>query len=988
MDRQDGQTGPLAPGARPPAWRRSLPLQVALGYAAIALIWSLASIVVLTWSRARGPRLSALAAGAWIGFSAFTSAVLYAGLRELLRRIEASRRELEAGERRLRTLFDKLADPLFLADERGRLLEVNPRACESLGRSRDELLAMEVVDFDAGLTRWEIEALAAESAGQPDRVHTFETRHRRADGTIFPVEVRAIPVEWDGRLRYLSLARDLTARKRAEAAIRESEERLRAFVEHAPAALAMFDAGLRYLAASRRWRETYGLDGREFLGLCHYDLLPELPERCREHHRRALAGEVVRCEAELIPDASGRDRWDRWEVRPWHAEGGDVAGILIFVEDITGRMRAERALRESEGRFRSVVESAPAGILAVDGDGRITLANRRILDWFGYGRDEILGRPVEDLVPEGSRARHEALRRGYASAPDRRTMGAGRPLTAARKDGSEFPVEVGLTLVPGAEPAFLAMIVDVTERRRAESLIRESLTFRETLLEAIPAPVFYKDAAGRYLGGNAAFFQFLGRGREETIGRTAAEIVPGELGTLHSEMDRRLLENPGRQVYEAATAGAGDEAAAVIFHKAAIPGEDGRPIGIVGVILDVTALRRAESALRELNAGLERRVEERTAELAELAGILDASTDLIATAGPDGEARWANRAMERAVGPHGPGRAIGRIADTHPPASAARVLEEGLPAAARDGHWLGETEVLGRDGRLIPVSQLILAHRGPGGEVAYYSTIMRDITERKRMEAELARAARLKDEFLAGMSHELRTPLNAVLGLAEALMEGIYGPMNDRQAEALGDVHRSGRHLLGLINEILDLSRIEAGQMELLPGPASPEAIGGDSLRMVRDEARRKRLETRLTLRGVPDVLVLDGRRVRQILVNLLSNAVKFTPEGGSVSLEMSADAAGRELILSVRDTGIGIAPEHLGQLFQPFRQLDARLSRQFGGAGLGLSLVRKLAQLHGGDVEVQSEPGRGSVFTVRLPLVLPEDPEEEGPAEDRPAAP
>ena len=158
--------------------------------------------------------------------------------------------------------------------------------------------------------------------------------------------------------------------------------------------------------------------------------------------------------------------------------------------------------------------------------------------------------------------------------------------------------------------------------------------------------------------------------------------------------------------------------------------------------------------------------------------------------------------------------------------------------------------------------------------------------------------------------------------------------------------------------------------MELEPAPIGIEDLCRNSLRMIKEDAQRKRLDVQFSVLGVQGLVVLDARRVRQVLLNLLSNAVKFTPEGGAVRLEVAGDAAHRQLLLTVRDTGIGIEAKHLDELFQPFRQLDARLSRQFEGTGLGLALVRKLALLQGGDVEVQSEPGRGSRFTVRLPWV------------------
>ena len=224
---------------------------------------------------------------------------------------------------------------------------------------------------------------------------------------------------------------------------------------------------------------------------------------------------------------------------------------LVLAHDVTERLRAEAVIRENEERFRTVVESVPAGILAIDGSGRITLANRRILDWFGYEREELVGRSIDVLVPESTRHRHEGLRRDFLAHPATRPLGFGRDLTGVLKDGSEFPMEIGLTLVPGAEPMVLAVVTDVTEKRRAEAKTREDLAFRETLLEAIPAPVFYKDLEGRYLGGNSAFFRFVGWEREDAIGKAADEFLPDELARLYAEMDRRLYERPGVQVYEA-----------------------------------------------------------------------------------------------------------------------------------------------------------------------------------------------------------------------------------------------------------------------------------------------------------------------------------------------------------------------------------------------------------------------------------------------------
>ncbi|NTV63022.1 MAG: response regulator, partial [Oscillochloris sp.] len=255
-------------------------------------------------------------------------------------------------------------------------------------------------------------------------------------------------------------------------------------------------------------------------------------------------------------------------------------------------------------------------------------------------------------------------------------------------------------------------------------------------------------------------------------------------------------------------------------------------------------------------------------------------------------------------------------------------------------------------------------------------TLERRVAERtgalSEANAELERAARLKDEFLANMSHELRTPLNTILTLTEAVTEGVYGMLNDRQRHALDAVTESGQHLLALINDILDLTKIESGKVELAIDTVDVDEVCTASLRMVRQLAHAKQLQITSSLDPLVDVVEADPRRLKQILVNLLSNAVKFTPEGGSVSLEVHGDREAEVIRFSIADTGIGIEPTDIPRLFKPFVQLDSRLNRRHEGTGLGLALVAHLTELHTGGIAVQSTPGRGSCFTVTLPWRIP----------------
>jgi signal transduction histidine kinase len=227
-------------------------------------------------------------------------------------------------------------------------------------------------------------------------------------------------------------------------------------------------------------------------------------------------------------------------------------------------------------------------------------------------------------------------------------------------------------------------------------------------------------------------------------------------------------------------------------------------------------------------------------------------------------------------------------------------------------------------------------------------------------------ASQHKSEFLANMSHELRTPLNAVIGFSEVLGERMFGELNEKQEEYLKDIHASGQHLLSLINDILDLSKIEAGRMELeLADFHLPQAIE-NALVIVRERALRRGITLEQSIDPHVGEVQGDERKVKQVLLNLLSNAIKFTPEGGRV--EVRAGVADNMAELSVIDTGVGIAPEDQEAVFEEFRQVGVAEKRA-EGTGLGLALARKFIELHGGRIWVKSQVGAGSTFTFRIPL-------------------
>ena len=288
--------------------------------------------------------------------------------------------------------------------------------------------------------------------------------------------------------------------------------------------------------------------------------------------------------------------------------------------------------------------------------------------------------------------------------------------------------------------------------------------------------------------------------------------------------------------------------------------------------------------------------------------------------------------------------------------------------------WQGEFFNRKKDGETYWEHTLIAPVRGAKGEITHFVAIKEDITESRRAAEELRvakesseAANRAKSDFLANMSHELRTPLNSVIGFSGVLKKEFYGKLNEKQSEYVRYIEESGKHLLGLINDILDLSKVEAGKMKLQAAPVALTDVIQASVTMLKERAMKNDIRLSVEIGpGVEDAIEADERKVKQILFNLLSNAVKFTPEGGSVTLTASKEEDA--VRICVADTGIGIRAEDMAKLFSEFTQLESTYTKKYDGTGLGLALTKKLVELHGGRIWVESEEGKGSRFFFTLP--------------------
>ncbi|MER2532396.1 MAG: PAS domain S-box protein [Candidatus Competibacter sp.] len=746
-------------------------------------------------------------------------------------------------------------------EETARIHEVDPTAPTgtTLGLS-----------FYSGESRARIEA-AVKAAIEHGAPYDLELEFVSAKGT--PKWVRTIchPVLENGKVvRVRGSFQDITGSKRMEQNLRASEEKLRLFIEHAPAAIAMLDRNMCYLFASRRWITDYRLEDREIIGHSHYEIFPEIPERWKAIHHRCLAGATERCEEDPFPRLDGIIDWVRWEIRPWYESGETVGGIVIMSEDITQQIQARDAVRESEQNYRTLADSGRALIWRAGTDKLCNYFNRVWLEFTGRSLEQESGNGwVEGVHP----------------------------------DDLEH---------------CLAAYVDSFDRHE-----RFSIDYR----------------LRRYDG------------------------------------EYRWIQDDGCPCYDST----------------------GKFTGYIGYCLDITDRKRVEEEIHRFNADLEHRVAERTTELqdvnralaeraAEIAdlynnapcGYHSLNSEGTFAAINDTELSMLGYAREEVVGRLNFRQLISP--------DQISLFEQRFQEYAKTGYIHNlDYEITCKDGSLLPVMINAVVVRDAEGNFLYTRATMfdnRELKERERQIAalnmELERRAveaeaanRAKTTFLANMSHEIRTPMNAIVGLTYLLRRSVRDP---EQEDRLGKIAAAAHHLLAILNDILDLSKIEAGKLTLEQTDFNLDSVLNHVCTLVADKAQAKEIELVMEIDPAlagDCILRGDPTRLTQLLLNYLGNAVKFT-EHGSITLrgwvlEESTD----QLLLrfEVQDTGLGIAPGVLPRLFAAFEQANGSTSRRHGGTGLGLAINQRLASLMGGKVGVESVPGIGSTFwcTVRL---------------------
>src|SRR5579859_5068630 len=510
------------------------------------------------------------------------------------------------------------------------------------------------------------------------------------------------------------------------------------------------------------------------------------------------------------------------------------------------------------------------------------------------------------------------------------------------------------------------------ERRRAEAALKDSESLYHSLLEGLPVMILRKDLQGRFTFANQRFCAELGKSVADIIGKTDFDFFPPELAAKYQEDDRRVTQT--RTTFETVE---GHVAAGQKFFvqviKTPVYDGSGNVIGLLGIFWDVTEKHRAEEALEH-----ERYL---------LHTLMDNLPDYIYFKDRQSRFLRANRALLKRFGLHDAKEAIGKADSDFFTEEHADQSHQDEQQVMRTSQAINKEEKeTWPDGRVTWALSTKLPLRDDRGDIIGTFGISRDISDLKRAEEALRlakdaaeQASHTKSHFLASMSHELRTPLNSVIGFANILLKNKAGNLSPAELNFLDRIQANGKHLLALINQILDLSKIEAGKVELHVDPVDLDALVRETVAQQEGLVRDRPVQLLVDLPARVAVFHTDADKVKQIIINLIGNALKFT-ERGSVTVRVATDPDHRPARIDVVDTGIGIPPEKLGVIFEAFQQGDAGTARKYGGTGLGLTISQALCQLMNYRIEVTSQITKGSTFSIILsPGLAPQA--ERGPA-------
>jgi PAS domain S-box-containing protein len=647
----------------------------------------------------------------------------------------------------------------------------------------------------------------------------------------------------------------------------------------------------------------------------------------------------------------GKRKWVRASGHP-KIDNGKVVKIIGILQDITEHKESEIKQKENEELMRLFIEHAPASLAMFDKDMRYISVSNRWLNELGLEGQNIIGMSHYDTIPEtDDKIKNLHLRALQGE------------IIIREEDHIKLPNKDGQWVYWEARPwktaednigGIVIFAENITERKKTEEEIKQNEEKYRALFEQSNDAILLLKYGGSIQESNSKALEIFECTKEDLHGMNVIDLVPSEMKSNALEYLKKFRKGElNRFTFKAVTFK--DNILDVDVSAKMLEGHN----DVFQVIIrDITAQNKIVEELKH-NEEKYRALFEKSNDavlIHDLTGrILDVN---------DKACYMLGYSKEKLI-------QINIINLMHP-----NDIENTVAAIGKikvNKSWRNETRMFRADGSIIHLDvsgSLIEAQQN------IIQAVARDITDRIKAENDMMQAkimaetaSRAKSDFLTTMSHELRTPLNSIIGFSEIMLDGVTGDLQDKQEHYLERISESGHHLLGLINDILDISKIEAGKMELYLETVDIGTAVNEIVKITESLASRKNITVDVKMPDVTPLINVDRSKLKQIMYNLLGNAIKFTDNGGHVHIDVSNND--EYVIMSITDTGIGISPEDQKKLFKPFSQIDASISRRYEGTGLGLALVKELIEVHGGRIWVESDAGKGSTFSFELPIKL-----------------
>lgn len=901
---------------------------------------------------------------------------------------------LSKSEQLYRTILTNISDAVFITDHQGKFTFIAPNVNILFGYLPTEVASMDNISYLLGENIFDYHQLFL--VGE---IRNIEVEIKDKLGNLHTILVNVKQVQiGEGTILYT--CRNISDRKHIEKELQDSEKRLRTIVETSTSGLVTVDMQGNILFVNPAAAKMFGRTKEELTGwpfALPYDL---------DNHRVQ--------EIEIIQPTGQRRKVN---MQPSSIIWESKKAFLMSLSDITDLKNTEKLLRESERKYRLLVENLPLGLIVHDPQGTIVNCNQKACELLGLNFYQLLGKSVID--PHWNFYREDETVMPISEYPVNLVIQTQKPLENYLLGIHKLQYQSLMWVLVNAFPVrdninlqqIVVTFVDISEKQKAlrsQKIAEEKLQQLNEQLEArveertialqksihqqqkVEEDLRYSEERFRIALSNSPIVVFnqdvnlkytwiynpgFGLIPEEVLGKSDYDLFSAKDAEKLTEWKRQVLDT-GMGIKEEVMIGEEENFICYVITIAPLRNRHGEIEGITCAALDITDRKKAEIALRESQYLVER-ITETSPDILYIYDLQEkrnvyTNQEIYRLIGysPDEICSMGNQLFNNLVHPED----LPIVNDYHSRfinAGDEEIKEVEYRIQDKQGQWhwfLSHDTVFSRD-----------IHNKPKQIVGAAS----EITERKEIEeklrrtnAELAYATHMKNQFLANMSHELRTPLNAILGMSEGLIEGVFGVVSDRQTKAVRTIERSGQHLLELINDILDLSKVEAGKLDLQLSAANCKFLCDSSITFVKQQAMKKNINITLDVPANLPPIIVDERRFRQVLINLLNNAVKFTHEGGNIQLTVKLvmdensinNINSQWMCFSIIDNGIGIATKDLDKLFQPFMQIDSSLNRQHNGTGLGLALVQQLVTLHQGKIKVTSEVNKGSCFQIYIP--------------------